>query len=192
MADKSAPRGLARRGTARCQRHFESGKKVCAPVFVYFHTRKIRDSVFRAPRHRGVCHAKGSTGIGQNAAEIGAAMWGGRWLPCGAFWRAAGAPRPAAILLRNHRLSRPLRRPGASLGLAVRYTGRSVGNLLGDRPVRAVVLLVARVAVMNQLIDIVGDGKRCPAAVRRPFMWGLPCSGLLCTVRVRGEVKGPI
>ena len=161
-------------------------------MFVYFHTRKIRDSVFRAPRHRGACHAKGSTGIGQNAAEIGAAMWGGRWLPCGAFWRAAGAPRPAAIMLRNHRLSRPLRRPGASLGLAVRYTGRSVGHLPGDRAVRAVVLMVAVVAVMNQLIDIVGDGKWSPAAVRRPFTRGMPYSGLsytVCTIFCREYVS---
>ena len=137
-------------------------------------------------------HAKGSMRIGQNAAEIGAAMWGGRWLSCGAFWRAAGAPRPAAILRRNHRLSRPPRRPGASLVLPVRCTGWRVGRVPGDCPLRAVVLLVARVAVMNQLIDIVGGGKRSPAAVRRPFTRGMPCSGLPYTVRVRGEVEGPI
>ena len=159
-------------------------------MFVYFHTPKNSDSVFRAPRHGGVLHAKGSTRIGQNAAEIGAAMWGGRWLPCWAFWRAAGAPRPAAILLRNHSLSRPPRRPGASLVLPVRCTGWRVGRLPGDRPVWAVVLAMAGVTVTNQLIDAVGDGKGSPAAVRRPFTRGMPMSATSDTASVRGEVDG--
>ena len=56
---------------------------------------------------------------------------------------------------------------------------------------RAVVLMVAVVAVMNQLIDIVGDGKWSPAAVRRPFTRGMPYSGLSYTVRARVMWRDP-
>ena len=66
-----------------------------------------------------------------------------------------------------------------------------MGWVPGDRPVRALLLVVARAAVMNQLIGIVDDGRRSPAGVRRPFMRGMPLSEASDTVRVTGEVGDP-